>query len=80
MSLRFTCFELLLRAPDGRHPSASINFITAHSWFTLADLVSYNEKHNEAEWRGQPRRYRRQPLVNLRCGPGGRSDNLVQLP
>ena len=33
---------------DGRHPSASINFITAHDGFTLADLVSYNQKHNEA--------------------------------
>jgi isoamylase len=33
---------------DGRSPSASINFITAHDGFTLNDLVSYNEKHNEA--------------------------------
>jgi glycogen operon protein len=33
---------------NGRLPSASINFITAHDGFTLADLVSYNEKHNEA--------------------------------
>ncbi len=33
---------------DGRRPAASINFITAHDGFTLADLVSYNEKHNEA--------------------------------
>jgi len=33
---------------DGRRPSASINFVTAHDGFTLADLVSYNEKHNEA--------------------------------
>jgi len=33
---------------DGRSPYASINFITAHDGFTLADLVSYNEKHNEA--------------------------------
>jgi isoamylase len=33
---------------DGRHPSASINFVTAHDGFTLADLVSYNDKHNEA--------------------------------
>jgi glycogen operon protein len=33
---------------DGRKPSASINFITAHDGFTLCDLVSYNEKHNEA--------------------------------
>jgi len=32
---------------DGRHPFASINFITAHDGFTLADLVSYNQKHNE---------------------------------
>ena len=33
---------------DGRKPYASINFITAHDGFTLDDLVSYNEKHNEA--------------------------------
>jgi isoamylase len=33
---------------DRRRPSASINFITAHDGFTLRDLVSYNEKHNEA--------------------------------
>ncbi|HVV37808.1 MAG TPA: glycogen debranching protein GlgX [Acidimicrobiales bacterium] len=32
----------------GRRPSASVNFVTAHDGFTLADLVSYNEKHNEA--------------------------------
>jgi glycogen operon protein len=32
----------------GRRPYASINFITAHDGFTLADLVSYNHKHNEA--------------------------------
>jgi isoamylase len=33
---------------DYRSPGASINFITAHDGFTLQDLVSYNEKHNEA--------------------------------
>jgi isoamylase len=33
---------------DGRQPSASINFITCHDGFTLHDLVSYNQKHNEA--------------------------------
>lgn len=33
---------------NGRSPHASINFITAHDGFTLRDLVSYNEKHNEA--------------------------------
>jgi glycogen operon protein len=32
---------------DGRRPSASINFVTAHDGFTLNDLVSYSEKHNE---------------------------------
>jgi glycogen operon protein len=31
---------------DYRHPTASVNFITAHDGFTLNDLVSYNEKHN----------------------------------
>ncbi|HVM35115.1 MAG TPA: glycogen debranching protein GlgX [Actinomycetota bacterium] len=31
----------------GRRPTASINFVTAHDGFTLHDLVSYNEKHNE---------------------------------
>jgi isoamylase len=33
---------------DGRHPTASINFVTAHDGFTLNDLVSYDGKHNEA--------------------------------
>jgi isoamylase len=33
---------------SGRRPVASINFVTAHDGFTLDDLVSYNEKHNEA--------------------------------
>ena len=33
---------------NGRRPYASVNFVTAHDGFTLRDLVSYNEKHNEA--------------------------------
>ncbi len=37
-----------LYASDGRSPSASINFVTAHDGFTLADLVSYEQKRNEA--------------------------------
>jgi glycogen operon protein len=37
-----------LYAWGGRGPTASINFITCHDGFTLADLVSYNDKHNEA--------------------------------
>jgi len=35
-------------APGGRGPTSSINFITAHDGFTLRDLVTYNDKHNEA--------------------------------
>jgi glycogen operon protein len=37
---------------SGRGPAASINFVTAHDGFTLADLVSYNQKHNEANGEG----------------------------
>ena len=37
-----------LYEPTGARPYASINFVTAHDGFTLADLVSYNEKHNDA--------------------------------
>jgi isoamylase len=35
-------------APSGRSPLASVNFVTCHDGFTLADVVSYSEKHNEA--------------------------------
>jgi glycogen operon protein len=44
---RFTGSSDLYQS-DGRKPFASINFVTAHDGFTLADLVSYNEKHNQA--------------------------------
>jgi glycogen operon protein len=37
---------------DARHPGASVNFVTAHDGFTGRDLVSYNEKHNEANGEG----------------------------
>jgi isoamylase len=37
---------------SGRRPVASINFVTAHDGFTMRDLVSYNEKHNEANGEG----------------------------
>jgi isoamylase len=45
-ALRFTGSPDLYRN-DYRRPTASINFVTAHDGFTLNDLVSYNEKHNE---------------------------------
>jgi isoamylase len=44
---RFTGSSDLYQS-DGRTPYASINFVTAHDGFTLRDLVSYNDKHNEA--------------------------------
>jgi isoamylase len=37
-----------LYRPSGRAPAASINYVTSHDGFTLTDLVSYNEKHNQA--------------------------------
>jgi isoamylase len=43
---RFTGSSDLYQS-DGRRPSASINFVTAHDGFTLRDLVSYEHKHNE---------------------------------
>ena len=44
---RFTGSSDLYKG-DNRNPTASINFITAHDGFTLNDLVSYNDRHNEA--------------------------------
>jgi len=41
-----------LYSADGRRPTASINFVTAHDGFTLHDLVSYEHKHNEANGEG----------------------------
>ena len=50
---------------DGRRPFASVNFVTAHDGFTLADLTAYNDKHNDGQRRGQRRRGEPQPLVEL---------------
>src|SRR5699024_10926351 len=40
--------DLFADGPEGRGPLASINYVTAHDGFTLADLVRYDTKHNEA--------------------------------
>jgi glycogen operon protein len=48
---RFTGSADLYEA-DGRRPHASINFVTAHDGFTMHDLVSYNDKHNDANGEG----------------------------
>ena len=57
----------------GRRPWASINFITAHDGFTLHDLVSYNDKHNEAN--GEDNRDGHEPNFSWNCGVEGPSDD-----
>ncbi|HEV7974623.1 glycogen debranching protein GlgX [Amycolatopsis sp.] len=57
---------------DGRRPYASINFVTAHDGFTLNDLVSYNEKHNEAN--GEDGRDGADDNRSWNCGVEGPSD------
>ncbi len=54
---------------DGRDPFASINFITAHDGFTLADLVAYNDKHNEAN--GEDNRDGTDDNRSWNCGAEG---------
>jgi glycogen operon protein len=58
---------------DGRRPYASINFITCHDGFTLQDLVSYNEKHNEAN--GEDNRDGANDNQSWNCGVEGPSDD-----
>lgn len=57
----------------GRRPSASINFVTCHDGFTLADLVSYNEKHNEAN--GEDNRDGERHNRSWNCGVEGPTDD-----
>jgi isoamylase len=56
-----------------RRPYASINFITAHDGFTLSDLVSYNDKHNEAN--GEENRDGESHNRSWNCGAEGPTDN-----
>ena len=62
-----------LYARSGRQPYASINFITAHDGFTLHDLVSYNEKHNEAN--GEDNRDGENNNLSWNCGVEGPTDD-----
>jgi isoamylase len=57
----------------GRRPWSSINFITAHDGFTLHDLVSYNDKHNEAN--GEENRDGHDPNFSWNCGVEGPTDD-----
>jgi len=58
-----------LYASTGRRPFASVNFITAHDGFALKDLVSYNEKHNEAN--GEENRDGANDNRSWNCGAEG---------
>jgi glycogen operon protein len=62
-----------LYAGNGRRPYASINFVTAHDGFTLRDLVSYNEKHNEAN--GDDNRDGESHNRSWNCGVEGPTDD-----
>ncbi|MGB7148898.1 MAG: glycogen debranching protein GlgX, partial [Terriglobales bacterium] len=62
-----------LYAHSGRRPYASVNFITAHDGFTLEDLVSYNDKHNEAN--GENNRDGTDNNRSWNCGAEGPTDN-----
>lgn len=62
-----------LYANDGRSPANSINLITAHDGFTLNDLVSYNEKHNEAN--GEDNRDGSNDNLSWNCGAEGPTDD-----
>jgi isoamylase len=64
---------------QGKAPSASINFITVHDGFTLNDLVSYNDKHNEAN--GEENRDGDSHNNSWNCGVEGPTDdaNVIQL-
>ncbi|MEX2482263.1 MAG: glycogen debranching protein GlgX [Gammaproteobacteria bacterium] len=62
---------------DGRRPQASVNFITAHDGFTLADLVSYEHKHNEAN--GQSNADGTNDNRSTNCGVEGPTTNAAVL-
>jgi isoamylase len=57
----------------GRRPWASINFITSHQGFTLQDLVSYDNEHNEAN--GEHNHHKQQPNFSWNCGIEGPSND-----
>jgi isoamylase len=62
-----------LYGKSGRRPYSSINFLTAHDGFTLHDLVSYNEKHNEANL--EDNQDGSNNSISWNCGEEGPTDN-----
>ena len=63
-----------LYAHNGRLPYASINFVTAHDGFSLNDLVSYNDKHNETN--GEENRDGHNENLSWNCGAEGETDDV----
>jgi glycogen operon protein len=57
----------------GKRPNASINFVAAHDGFTLRDLVSYNDKHNDAN--GEDNRDGHNNNLSWNCGAEGPTDD-----
>jgi len=62
-----------LYAQKNREPEQSVNFVTCHDGFSLNDLVSYNEKHNEAN--GEQNRDGNNDNVSWNCGVEGPTDD-----
>ncbi|MBM7805578.1 glycogen operon protein [Geodermatophilus bullaregiensis] len=73
LAYRLTGSSDLYRS-DGRRPFASVNFVTAHDGFTLADLVTYERKRNEAN--GEDNRDGESHNRNWNCGVEGPTDDL----
>ena len=67
------CGSADLYLSDGRRPVSSINFVTCHDGFTLTDLVSYNDKHNEAN--GEDNRDGADDNRSWNCGVEGPTDD-----
>ena len=66
-----------LYGKSGRRPNASINFVAAHDGFTLHDLVSYNDKHNQAN--GEDNRDGHDHNLSWNCGVEGATDDAAVL-
>jgi isoamylase len=59
--------------PSGRHPWASVNYVCSHDGYTLQDLVSYNERHNEAN--GENNQDGHSHNLSWNCGVEGPTDD-----
>ena len=69
------CGSSDLYEDDGRHPYASINFVTAHDGFTLHDLVTYERKHNQAN--GEDNRDGTDNNLSANYGVEGETDDVA---